>query len=116
MPRLRPRIASDPTLTTRITPEIANQSIVRFMKSICRKRPRCEWCAPMKLGLSNHLKPASNPSIARVAATAVISDTTVPISSISAKPFTPAVATAKRISAVIAVTTFASMIVRKPLA
>ncbi len=68
----------------------------------------------MKRVFSNHLKPASRPSIARVAATAVISDTTVPISSISAKPFTPAVATANRIIAVIAVTTFASTIVWKP--
>ena len=54
--------------------------------------------------------------MARVAATAVISEMTVPISSISAKPLTPAVATANRISAVIAVTTLASRIVRKPFA
>ena len=68
----------------------------------------------MKLGLSNQRKPASRPSIARVAATAVISEITVPISSISAKPFTPAVATANRTSAVMHVTAFASRIVRKP--
>ncbi len=54
--------------------------------------------------------------MARVAATAVISETAVPISSISAKPLTLAVATANRINAVIAVTTFASTIVRKPFA
>ena len=54
--------------------------------------------------------------MARVAATAVTSETTVPISSISAKPFTAAVATANRISAVIAVTAFASRIVWKPFA
>ena len=70
----------------------------------------------MKRGLSNQRKPASRPSIARVAATAVIIEISVPISSISAKPLTPAVATAKRTSAVIAVTTFASMIVWKPFA
>jgi hypothetical protein len=68
----------------------------------------------MKRGESNHLKPASNPSIARVAATAVINEITVPISSISAKPFTPAVATAKSTSAVMHVTAFASRIVWKP--
>ena len=68
----------------------------------------------MKLGLCAQRKPASSPSIARVAATAVNSETTVPIRSISAKPLTSAVATANRIRAVIAVTTFASMIVRKP--
>ena len=68
----------------------------------------------MKRGLSNQRKPASRPSIARVAATAVTSEITVPISSISAKPLTCAVATANRTSAVIAVTTFASTIVWKP--
>ena len=109
-------MASEPMLTTRITPEIANQSIVRFMKSICSQRPRCEWFAPMNFGFSNQRKPASRPSIARVAATAVTSEIAVPISSIRAKPLTPAVATANRISAVIPVTTFASMIVWKPFA
>ena len=74
----------------------------------------CWPCAPMKRGFSNQRKPASRPSIARVAATAVTSEITVPISSISAKPLTPAVATANRTSAVITVTTFASMIVWKP--
>ena len=70
----------------------------------------------MKRGFSNQRKPASRPSIARVAATAVTSEITVPIISISAKPFTPAVATANSTSAVITVTTLASMIVWKPLA
>ena len=68
----------------------------------------------MKRGLSNQLNPASNPSIARVAKTAVTSDIAVPMRSMSAKPLTPAVATRNRTSAVIAVTTFASMIVRNP--
>ena len=68
----------------------------------------------MKRGLSNQRKPASRPSIARVATTAVSTETTVPISSMSAKPFTWAVATANSTSAVIAVTTFASTIVWKP--
>ena len=86
------------------------------MKSICSHLPDCCPCAPMKRGFSNQLNPASSPSIARVAATAVISEITVPIISISAKPLTPAVATPNRTSAVIAVTTFASMIVWKPFA
>ena len=86
------------------------------MKSICIQRPRCAPAAPMKRGLSNQRKPESSPSIARVAATAVISETTVPISSISAKPFTSAVATANSTSAVMLVTTLASMIVWKPFA
>ena len=68
----------------------------------------------MNAGLSNQRKPLSRPSIARVATTAVSSEITVPISSITANPFTPAVATANRTRAVIAVTTFASTIVWKP--
>ena len=80
---------------------------------------RCQFAivwpvAPMKRGLSNQRKPASSPSIARVATTAVTSEITVPSSSISAKPFTCAVAAANRTNAVMQVTTFASMIVWKP--
>ncbi len=69
----------------------------------------------MKRGFSNHLKPASRPSIARVAATAVSNEMIVPMSSMSAKPFTDATAIRKRTSAVMAVTTFASRMVWKPL-
>ena len=87
----------------------------RVTTSIRCQRGISEAVAPMKLGDCANLKPASSPSIARVAATAVSSETTVPISSISAKPFTSAVATANRISAVIAVTTFASTIVLNAL-
>ena len=72
--------------------------------------------APMKRGLSNQRNPASSPSIARVAATAVASEITVPSSSISAKPFTLAVATANSTSAVMHVTAFASRIVWNPFA
>ena len=70
----------------------------------------------MNRGSLNQRKPASRPSIARVAATAVISEMIVPISSISAKPFTSAVANPNRTSAVMHVTTFASTIVWKPFA
>ncbi len=114
MPRLSPFVASEAALTTRITPEIANQSTRRRMKSMCRNLSPCVPCAPMKLGFANQRKPASSPSIARVAATAVSSESTVPIRSMSAKPFTPAVATAKRTSAVMHVTAFASRIVCRP--
>ena len=69
----------------------------------------------MKAGLSNQRKPASMPSSARVAKTAVMIEMPVPSSSMRAKPRTPDVAIAKRITAVIAVTTFASMIVLNPL-
>ena len=98
-----------------IVPEIANHSLRFPMKSIWSHFAVCWPSAPMKRGLSNHLKPLSRPSIARVAATAVSSEITVPIRSIRAKPFTSATATRKMTSAVIMVTTFASKIVRKPL-
>ena len=65
------------------------------MKSIWSHFAVCCPCAPMKRGLSNHRKPLSSPSIARVAATAVSSEITVPISSIRAKPFTSATAIRK---------------------
>ena len=116
MPRLSPRTPSETALIRTTTPEIANQRLRRRMKSICSHFACCAPRAPMKLGFSNQRKPASRPSIARVAATAVSSEITVPISSISAKPFTSAVATANRTSAVMQVTTFASTIVWKPFA
>ena len=53
--------------------------------------------------------------MARVAATAVSSEMSVPISSMSAKPFTDATAMRNSTNAVMAVTTFASRIVWKPL-
>ena len=56
----------------------------------------------------------SVPRIACVAITAVNSETSVPMPSMKAKPFTPAVASMKRMNAVITVTTFASMIAVRP--
>ncbi len=85
------------------------------MKSIWSHFAVCWPCAPMKRGFENQRNPASSASIARVAATAVSSEMIVPISSIRAKPFTEATAIRNRTSAVIAVTTFASRIVWKPL-
>ena len=98
-----------------IAPEMANHVLRRLMKSIWSHFAVCWPSAPMKRGLSNQLKPARSPSIARVATTAVSSEIIVPISSISAKPFTDATAIRNRTSAVMAVTTFASRIVWKPL-
>ena len=98
-----------------IAPESANHRLRRFMKSIWSHFAVCWPCAPMKRGLSNQRKPESSPSSARVAATAVSSEITVPISSMRAKPFTSATAMRKITIAVITVTTFASRIVWKPL-
>jgi hypothetical protein len=53
-------------------------------------------------------------SSAWVKTTAVSSETIVPTPNVNAKPFTPAVASTKRMNAVIIVTTFASMIVAMP--
>ncbi len=69
---------------------------------------------PMNRAFSNQLNRARRTSSARVAKTAVSSETPVPRSSMKANPRTPAVATANRTRAVIAVTTFASRIVVKP--
>ena len=66
------------------------------MKSIWSQRPCCWPFAPMNAGFSNQRKPASSPSIARVATTAVTSEIAVPIRSMSAKPLTPAVATSEQ--------------------
>ena len=70
----------------------------------------------MKPGLSNQRKPASRPSIARVAKTAVTSEIAVPMQQHQREAAHAAVASENRTSAVIAVTTFASMIVVKPFA
>ena len=116
MPRFRPLTAITTTLSTIAIVAAVSQIRRRFgpQTSIrCQSEIVCP-VAPMKRGLSNQRNPASRPSIARVAATAVTSEITVPSSSISAKPFTWAVAAAKRTNAVMQVTTFASTIVWKP--
>ena len=99
--------------TTRNTPEIANQTLVRPMKSYFFQRsPVPTW--PSTRGLDMNEKPASRLSIARVATTAVKIDTSTPRASITAKPLTLEVATRISTAAVISVTTLASMIVLKP--
>ena len=114
MPRLRPRTPSEMIATATTTPDMTNHSLRFAMKSMFRNLPPCWPEAPMNTGLSNHLKPESRPSMARVAATAVTSEITVPMNSIRAKPLTPAVATANSTRAVMHVTTLASTIVWKP--
>jgi hypothetical protein len=84
------------------------------------KSTRCQegiFCAlaPMNAGLLNQRKPARTPRRARVAATAVTIEISVPIRSMRANPLTPPVAVTKRTAAVIIVTTLASTIVLKPL-
>ena len=54
------------------------------------------------------------PRIARVAATAVNSDTSTPMPSVSANPCTSACESTNRMNAAMNVTTFASMIAAKP--
>ena len=49
-----------------------------------------------------------------MSSTAVNNDTSVPMPSTNAKPFTPAVARMKRMNATMNVTTFASMIAERP--
>ncbi len=115
MPRFSPWTASDTIPIRSTAPETANQYFVRPMKST-----RCQagifWAlAPMNAGLLNQRKPARTPRRARVTATAVTIEISVPMMSMRAKPFTPPVATAKRTNAVMIVTTFASTIVLKPL-
>ena len=116
IPKLRPLTPIAPIAIASTTPESANQYFRLPMKSIWIHFAICWPCAPMNCGLSNHLKPERIPSIARVAPTAVTSETAVPMSSISAKPLTLADATRKSTSAVIAVTMLASMIELNPFA
>ena len=71
---------------------------------------------PSALGRRSSRVRASEPRIAEVASTAVNRETSVPIPSVNAKPFTPAVASVNRMNATPTVTTFASMIVRSAFA
>ena len=71
---------------------------------------------PSALGRRRMRVRASEPRMAEVASTAVNSETIVPIPSVKAKPFTPAVASVNRMKATPIVTTLASMIVLSALA
>ena len=91
IPRFSPLTMSAPTVITSTTPEIANQIFRLPMKSICIHGPLLAGRAHEPRAVEPR-KPASSPSIARVAKTAVTIEMAVPTSSMSAKPFTPAVA------------------------
>ena len=112
MPKLRPLppIASAPI--SRITPDIEKNHFDAPMKSNVQRAPRA--CAPTAAGLEKTRLRPSVASIACVAITAVNSETSVPTPSMNAKPLTPAVASMKRMNAVMTVTTFASMIAVRP--
>ena len=71
--------------------------------------------APSALGRRSRRERAIEPRIAEVPSTAVNSETIVPIPSVNAKPFTPAVASVNRMNATPIVTTLASMIVLSAL-
>ena len=114
IPRFKPLKRRAPSEIATIVPEIANHSRRLPMKSTFNQLPIPRPRAPINVRLSIHENSATSVSNARVNKTAVSIEIAVPISSISAKPFTLAVATANRTNAVIAVTTFASMIVWKP--
>jgi hypothetical protein len=105
---------SDSTESAIAMPEIANQILRRPTMSTRCQAGICSLDAPMNAGLSNQRKRASMPRIARVANTAVTSESPVPIKSMSAKPRTPDVATRKMITAEMTVTMFASTIVANP--
>ena len=112
MPRLSPRVASEPSAISTTTPEMANQRYLRPVMS-ARQRTFCPE-APISAALLNQRKPESTPSIARVASTAVNIETSTPTASVKAKPLTLPVPAMNSTPAVISVTTLASMIVRKP--
>ena len=70
--------------------------------------------APSALGERRSRERPSEPRNAWVKTTAVNSETIVPTPRVNANPLTPAVASTKRMNAVIRVITFASMIVAMP--
>ena len=116
IPRFRPLTAMESSESAISTDAIPNQMRRRPTMSIRCQRGISRAVAPMKAGLLNQRKPARRPRNARVAKTAVTIETAVPSRSMNAKPRTPELASTNRSSAVIAVTTFASMIVAKPFA
>ena len=96
----------------RIRPETAKKYFETRVKSKLHWRPSPP--APRKLGRRRICERPSSPSTAWVKRTAVNRETIVPIPSVNANPFTPALASTKRMKAVIRVITFASMIVAIP--
>ena len=112
MPNLipMPAIASAPT--TRIRPEAEKNHFDFPTKSNFQpSRSR----APMAKRDPMIRVRAIAPRIAEVASTAVNSETIVPMPSVNAKPFTPAVESVNSMNATPIVTTLASTIVRSAL-
>ena len=112
MPKFSPRPAIAIAPITRITPENEKNQRELPMKSKRQPSRSPVVATPSALFRRSSRVRASVPRIAEVASTAVNSDTSVPIPSVNAKPFTPAVASVNRMNATPIVTTFASMIVR----
>ena len=112
-PRLSPLTPTASAPTSKITPENEKNHFEAPMKS---QRNRCRLeCAPSIAGLETAFERASVPSTACVNRTAVRNETSVPTPSVKAKPFTPAVASMKRMNATMNVTTLASIIAESPL-
>ena len=98
---------------SRITPDAEKNHFDAPMKSnVIGLRGFARARAPTAAAAARELRIESR--IAWVASTAVNSETSVPMPSTKAKPFTPAVARMKRMKATRSVTTFASTIVEKP--
>ncbi len=94
------------------TIEIAIQSFHLPTKSSFQWISR--WSRPMRRLSRRYLVSARTLKAARVATTAVNSDSRTPMPRVKAKPLTPAVANRKRMRAVANVTTLASMIAPMP--
>ena len=114
MPKLIPSVDRAIAPTARIAPESEKNQRALPMKSN-RCQLKRSGPAPSALTERSIRVRASDPRIAEVASTAVNSETSVPMPSVKAKPFTPAVASVNRMNATPTVTTLASMIVRSAL-
>ena len=113
IPRLSWLVAIEMAPIARIVPDIEKNQRLAPEKSKCQ---RTLWGPePSARGECRIRERPSEPRIAWVNSTAVSSETIVPTPSVNANPFTPAVASMKRMNAVNRVMTFASMIVAMPL-
>jgi hypothetical protein len=112
MPRLSCLVAKDIAPTKRMQPEKVKKYLLALLKSKCQ-RTRCPP-APSAAGERMKRARPNSPRKAWVNTTAVNREAIVPTPSVNANPFTFAVASAKRMNAVISVITFASTIVAMP--
>ena len=115
IPRLSCLVANAIAPIARITPESGEEAL-RGSGEVEVPAAPARSPAPRKRRRAQEAASApSRPRTAWVKSTAVNSETIVPMPSVKAKPLTPAVASTKRMNAVIRVITFASMIVAMPL-